>query len=143
MGTLQGIWVKKVRGKPMTAVDKAKALVAKGFDGGVGAASSRQVTVLAAEAWAEAEATLGVSVDPALRRANLLVAGIDLARTTGRVLRVGDLRLEITGETKPCHQMDAAVDGLRTALAPDWRGGAHGVVLGEATIRVGDPVGWD
>ena len=143
MGTLQGIWVKEVRGKPMNAVDEAKALPNQGFDRGVGEASSRQLTVLAAEAWAEAEATLGVSVDPALRRANLLVAGIDLARTTGRVLRVGDLRLEITGETKPCHQMDAAVDGLRTALAPDWRGGAHGVVIAEASIRVGDPVSWD
>ena len=49
--------------------------------------------LLAAEAWADVEAMLGVSVDPALRRANLLVAGVDLAETTGRVLRVGGLRL--------------------------------------------------
>ena len=82
-------------------------------------------------------------MDPALRRANLLVAGVDLAGTIGRVLRIGDLRLEITGETKPCHQMDDAVDGLRAALEPDWRGGAHGVVLSDATVRMGDPVGWD
>ena len=127
----------------MTAVDEAKALADQGFDGGVREASTRQVTVLAAEAWANAEATVGMSVDPALRRANLLVAGVDLAGTIGRVLRIGDLRLEITGETKPCHQMDDAVDGLRAALEPDWRGGAHGVVLGDATVRMGDPVGWD
>ena len=143
MGTLRGIWVKEAHGEPMTAVDEAQALAGQGFDGGVGEASTRQVTVLAAEAWADVEAMLGVSVDPALRRANLLVADVDLAGTTGRVLHVGDLRLEITGETKPCHQMDTAVDGLRTALKPDWRGGAHGVVLGDATVRVGDPVGWD
>ena len=143
MGTLRGIWVKEVRGGPMTAVDEAKALAGRGFDGGAGEASTRQLTVLAAEAWADAEATLGMSVDPALRRANLLVEGLDLAGTTGRVLRVGDLRLEITGETKPCHQMDSAVDGLRAALEPDWRGGAHGMVLGDATVRMGDPVGWD
>jgi len=143
VGTLQGIWIKETRGEPMTAVDEAKVLASQGFDGGVGEASTRQVTVLAAEAWADVEAMLGVSVDPALRRANLLVAGVDLAGATGRVLRVGDLRLEITGETKPCHQMDTAVDGLRTALEPDWRGGAHGVVLGDATVRVGDQVGWD
>ena len=143
MGTLQGIWIKEARGEPMTAMDEVKALAGQGVDGGVGEASTRQVTVLAAEAWADVEAMLGVSVDPALRRANLLVAGVDLAGTTGRVLRVGDLRLEITGETKPCHQMDTAVDGLRAALEPDWRGGAHGVVLGDATVRVGDPVGWD
>ena len=143
MGTLQGIWIKEARGEPMTAVDEAKALAGQGFDGGVGEASTRQVTVLAAEAWADVEATLGMSVDPALRRANLLVAGLDLTGTTGRVLRVGDLRLEITGETKPCHQMDTAMDGLRAALEPEWRGGAHGVVLGDANVRVGDPVGWD
>ncbi len=143
MGTLRGIWVKEAHGEPMTAVDEAQALAGQGFDGGVGEASTRQVTVLAAEAWADVEATLGMSVDPALRRANLLVAGLDLAGATGRVLRVGDLRLEITGETKPCHQMDFAVDGLRAALEPDWRGGAHGVVLGDATVRMGDPVGWD
>jgi MOSC domain-containing protein YiiM len=135
--------MKKVRGEPMTAVDEARALAGQGFDGGVGEASTRQVTVLAVEAWAHAEAMLGVSVDPALRRANLLVAGVDLAGTAGRVLRVGDLRLEITGETKPCYQMDAAVNGLRAALEPDWRGGAHGVVLNDATVRTGDPVGWD
>ena len=143
MGTLQGIWIKEVRGAPMTAVDEAKALADQGFDGGVREFSTRQVTVLAAEAWADAEATVGMSVDPALRRANLLVAGVDLAGTIGRVLRIGDLRLEITGETKPCYQMDDAVDGLRAALEPDWRGGAHGVVLGDATVRMGDPVGWD
>ena len=143
MGTLQGIWIKEVRGEPMTAVDEAKALAGQGFNRGVGEASTRQVTVLAVEAWADAEATVGMSVDPALRRANLLVAGVDLAGTTGRVLRVGDLRLEITGETKPCYQMDAAVDGLRAALEPDWRGGAHGVVLNDATIRMGDSVGWN
>ena len=143
MGTLQGIWVKEAHGEPMIAVDEAKALAGQGFDGGVGEASTRQVTVLTAEAWADVETTLGMSVDPALRRANLLVAGLDLTGTTGRVLRVGDLRLEITGETKPCHQMDTAVDGLRAALEPDWRGGAHGVVLSDATVRMGDPVGWD
>jgi len=143
VGTLQGIWVKEARGEPMTAVDEAKALAGQGFDGGIREASTRQLTVLAAETWADAEATLGMSVDPALRRANLLVADLDLAGTTGRVLRVGDLRLEITGETKPCHQMDAAVDGLRDALEPDWRGGVHGEVLGDATVRVGDPVSWD
>ena len=143
MGTLQGIWIKEVRGEPMTAVDEAKALAGQGFDGGVREASTRQVTVLAAEAWADAETALGASVDPTLRRANLLVDGVDLAGTTGKVLRIGNLRLEITGETTPCHWMDAAKGGLQAALEPHWRGGAHGVVLADATVRVGDPVDWD
>lgn len=137
------IWIKKSHGEPMVSVNEAKALAGSGLRGGVAEASTRQVTVLAAEAWAEVEAILGISVDPAIRRANLLVAGVDLAKTTGRILRVGDLRVEIKGETTPCHWMDNAIDGLREALEPDWRGGAHGVVLDDATVRVGDPVSWD
>ena len=55
MGTLQGIWVKEARGAPMTAVDEAKALAGQGFDGGIREASTRQLTVLAAETWADAD----------------------------------------------------------------------------------------
>ena len=50
---------------------------------------------------------------------------------------------EIRGETRPCHLMEAAVDGLRGALDPDWRGGAYGVALGDAVINVGDVVAWE
>ena len=142
MGTLQQIWLKTGRGKPMIAVNKTRAISNQGLEGGVSEASHRQVTVLAVESWAAAEATLGLSVDPSLRRANLLVTGVDLTEPTGRVLQVGDLRLEITGETKPCLQMNAVTEGLRTALEPHWRGGVHGVVLGDATLRVGDEVTW-
>lgn len=126
----------------MIAVNEARALLGHGLEGGVAEASHRQVTILDTESWSATEVALGLSVDPSLRRANLLVTGVDLTETTGRVLQVGDLRLEITGETKPCLQMNAVKEGLRAALEPHWRGGAHGVVLGEAALRVGDPVTW-
>jgi hypothetical protein len=38
--------------------------------------------------------------------------------------------------------MDQAFPGLREALKPHWGGGVYGVVLNNATISRGDPVGW-
>jgi hypothetical protein len=35
--------------------------------------------------------------------------------------------------------MDEQCAGLRSALSPDWGGGAYGVVLDDGLVRVGDP----
>jgi MOSC domain-containing protein YiiM len=86
---------------------------------------------------------LGAAVDPSARRANLLLAGVPLAHTTGRVLRVGAARLAIAGELAPCRRMDEALPGLRAAMTPDWGGGAFARVLTGGRIRVGDPVTWE
>jgi MOSC domain-containing protein YiiM len=115
----------------------------EGIVGNADRGGDRQVTILATERWADVEADLGRSVEPSTRRANLFVEGVELADSSGRVLRVGDARIEIRGETRPCHLMEAAVDGLRGALDPDWRGGAYGVALGDAVINVGDVVAWE
>jgi MOSC domain-containing protein YiiM len=85
---------------------------------------------------------LGPAVDPVMRRANLLVRGVRLAGTRGRTLAIGAVKVRIHGETRPCHQMDEALPGLRAALEPDWRGGVFGEVLDDGEIAVGDPVRW-
>jgi MOSC domain-containing protein YiiM len=77
------------------------------------------------------------------RRANLLIEGLQLEETTGRLLRVGDLLLEVTGETKPCDRMEEAAPGLRGALSSDWRGGVTCRVVEGGSISVGDIVGWE
>ncbi len=59
------------------------------------------------------------------------------------MLRVGASRVQIYGETRPCHLMDEAHPGLQRALDPDWRGGVYGQVLADAEIAVGDAVGWE
>jgi len=102
--------------------------------------SDRAVTVLSREAWTAACRTLGETLPWTLRRANLLVEGVDLTGSVGRRLLVGELVLEIREETEPCRVMDAIHPGLRAALAPDWRGGVTCRVLTPAEIRVGAKV---
>ena len=58
-------------------------------------------------------------------------------------MRIGDLQLEITGETDPCARMEEQVSGLRQALTPDWRGGVTCRVRSSGRIAVGDAVSLD
>lgn len=111
-----------------------------GLVGNANRGGKRQVTVLELETWEHHMAALGGAVDPAHRRANLLVSGCDLRNARGRVLVVGDTAILIRGETKPCEQMEELLPGLRARMFSDWGGGAFGEVLRGGTIRVGDPV---
>jgi MOSC domain-containing protein YiiM len=101
----------------------------------------RQVTVLLPiEGWRDACAELGAELRWTIRRANLLVEGLDLKEQTGARLGIGDLLLEITGEVDPCERMDAQAPGLTSALEPAWRGGVSCRVLRDGTIQIGDPI---
>ncbi|MFW6027532.1 MAG: MOSC domain-containing protein, partial [bacterium] len=75
-----------------------------------------------------------------VRRANLLVSGLELEETTGKRLQVGGVTLEITGECDPCGRMEAQQEGLRAALTPDWRGGITCTVVEGGRVTVGDAV---
>lgn len=142
-GELEAIWRKRRRKQPMQPLQEARLVEGEGLEGNVPQGGRRQVTVLARGAWEDAEEALGRSVDPSARRANLLVRGIDLEDTEGRVLSVGACRIVVRGETKPCGRMDEQADGLQEALRPEWRGGVYGQVLEGGEIRVGDRVGWE
>ena len=83
-----------------------------------------------------------MKLDPALRRANILVSGIDLEASKGRTLRLGSIWILVRGETKPCNIMEETCPGLKEALQPHWRGGVYGEVLEDGAIRVGDAVAW-
>ncbi len=138
-GHLETIWVKRAHKGPMDEVAEA-VLDDQGIVDNADRGGRRQVTVISAEAWADACAALGDPVDPVTRRANLLVSGLDLADSRGRTLRIGDTALEITTETVPCRLMDMFHDGLMGALKPAWRGGISARVVTPGIIRTGDPV---
>lgn len=142
-GSLLSIWRKQGPGQPMLPQPEGELVAGEGLAGSAPTKGKRQVTVLSQEAWRLAAAEAGEpEADPSLRRANLLVTGVDLKESAGRTLRVGAARIRIHGETKPCQRMDAAALRLRETLAPDWRGGAFGEVVEGGTVRPGDAVGW-
>lgn len=139
-GRLEGIWIKRFRGAPLDAIDHASVRAGHGIDGNASHGRLRQVTLLEREAWEQVAARLGRPVDPATRRANLWVSGVSLADSRGRKIAIGDVRVLIHGETRPCHLMDEAAAGLRAAMSEPWAGGAFGEVCNDGEIRVGDAV---
>ena len=143
MGRLEAIWLKRARGGPMDSVDEAVAVEGRGLEGGADFDRDRQVTLVEREVFDRVKGQLDDSVEPVMRRANLMVSGIRLEGTGDQTLAVGDLRIRVRGETRPCGRMDEACEGLVDALDPNWGGGAHGSVLNDATITVGDEVRWE
>jgi len=141
-GRLVAIWVKRFKRGPMDPKPEAALVAGRGIEGNANQGGKRQVTILSSEAWREMMAEVGGDVDPSTRRSNFMVSGIDFTDSRGRILEIGDVRILIHGETRPCELMDEAHDGLRSAMASPWRGGAFGEVLDDGAVSVGDPVSW-
>jgi len=124
----------------MDPVEAAALDAMAGLVGNANRSRRRQVTIIARERWNELMRDLGARLPPSTRRANLMVSGIDLQNSRGRILRVGRARLQINGETKPCEQMEAAQAGLQALMRERWGGGVFAEVIESGEIRVGDTV---
>jgi MOSC domain-containing protein YiiM len=145
-GELIAIWIKRFKRGPMDPVQSARLVAGRGIAGNADQGGKRQVTMIDEAAWEAASRTLGflpgMTPDPRLRRANLMLRGINLFKTHTRILRIGDCRIRIYGEVTPCRKIEESLPGLQEALRPEWRGGAFGEVLDDGEIRVGDLVSW-
>src|SRR6185503_4324305 len=95
-------------GGRMDAQSQAVLEPGKGLVGNADRGGRRQVTLISSERWSELMTEVGASLGPEARRANLVLSGIDLENTRGRVLRVGSCLLRVGGETRPCEQMEDA-----------------------------------
>jgi MOSC domain-containing protein YiiM len=142
-GTLERIWLKRAQGGVMDGVTAATLEVDRGLHGNANRGGRRQVTIISQERWAELTGVLGADLPPATRRANLMVSGIDLENSRGRVLRVGSTRLRINGETRPCEQMEQAHAGLQELMRDRWGGGAFAEVVEGGEIQLGASVQWE
>lgn len=140
MSELTQIWIKRMHKGPMDPASKAAVVAGKGIVGNANQGGKRQVTIVSNKNWEAVTAPLGVTPDPRMRRANLLVSDIDFTNARGKVLQVGSVRIRIFGETRPCEQMEAVTPGLQEAMSVPWGGGAFGEVLDDGEIAVGDPV---
>jgi len=122
----------------MDAVEEARLVAGHGIVGNADQGRRRQVTIIEEETWVSLMRETGGSLNPSSRRANLMVRGVPLLNSRGRILQLGSCRIRILGETKPCEQMEAALPGLQAAMYREWRGGAFGEVLDDGVIRRGD-----
>ena len=140
-GRLLGIAIRSQPGVSMVPVDRVFVTKEDGLSGDDrGGSQRRAVTVLSMESWAEACEAVETSLPWTTRRANLLVEGLYLEHSTGHKLQIGEIKLEVTGETRPCDIMEAACSGLREALKSAWRGGITCQVVEAGEIQVGDKV---
>jgi MOSC domain-containing protein YiiM len=133
------IWIKRAHGGPMDSVDQAQLVAGHGLAGNADQGGWRQVTVIDEDAWRKATEELGVDVDPSARRANVMIRGLDLEKSRGRQLILGDCVINIRGENPPCRLMDQ----MQEFLKPHWRAGIFGEIVQGGTIRVGDKVAFD
>src|SRR5437867_11033589 len=140
---LEAIWIKRAHRGKRDEVREAAAIAGQGLQGNVDRSRRRQVTIIERETWDAITRELGEDVPASSRRANLMVSGVELKETRGKVLRVGGVRLAIGGETTPCERMDEAFPGLRDALRPNWGGGVFAQILDDGVITVGDAVSWE
>jgi MOSC domain-containing protein YiiM len=142
-GRVLRLWVRRALRGAMDARESIELVPGGGVQGSADRGGRRQVTLLEREVWDALMRDLGRDAGPETRRANVLVSGIDLRASRGRVLRLGGTRIRIGGEVKPCERMEEAVAGLRAAMYPEWRGGAFGQILDGGIVAVGDLVEWD
>ena len=138
MPRIEKLWIKPAKGAAMQPVEELSIGSEDGVAGNK--PQERPVTFIAQERWAELMDQMDADLDPSTRRANVMVSGIDLVESTGKTIRIGEVELVVRGETRPCHQMEAALPGLEEAMRHRWGGGAWAVVVTGGKIRTGDAV---
>lgn len=141
MAKLLGIATRSKKRAEMQLLQSAEVSLASGVANDFrGKPGKRQVTVMSQEGWQTACAEANVELSWTERRANLLIAGLDLEQSAGRILKIGELQLLITRETDPCKRMEETQPGLPDAMAKQWRGGVCCQVIEAGQIAVGDEV---
>ena len=135
------LWIRPTTGGPMEARESLELVAGEGVVGDHTYGRMRHVTIVFEDDWNAAAAELLREVDPAGRRANVLVTGSGGLAYVGTTIRLGDAVIEIKSETAPCPVMDEAAPGMKDALAPDGRAGVWGRVTVGATLRIGDGLG--
>ena len=136
MAEIVSIWIKRAHGGAMDRVDEAQLIAGRGLVGSADQGGWRQITIISEESWRNATAELGADVDSSARRANVMIRGLDLQKSRGKKLQLGDCVINVRGENPPCRLMNEMQQPLRS----HWRAGVFGEIVHGGTIRAGDSV---
>ena len=137
-GSLTAIYLRAGARIPVKSTREAKAIANVGLEGDHARGGRRQITVLSEEGWAAACREFGSEVDPSVRRANLLVRGIDLGERIRGELRIGEVVIEVLSECRPCELLDQdGNEGLCASLRADRRAGVSGRIVQGGDLKVG------
>ena len=139
-GIVRAIAFRPTDSDPMREIEECRVLVNRGLELENRPPGKRSLTLLSRESWIDTCRDLRADLPWWIRRANLLVEGLDLAATIGHTVEIGAIRVYIHDETRPCKLMDEQHEGLRAALKGEFRGGVFGQVLNEGVIRIGDEI---
>jgi MOSC domain-containing protein YiiM len=144
MGKVIGIATCDKKGADMVVNASANVTIEKGigddFRGARADARDRQVSIMTQENWDLVCQELGAKLHWTMRKANILISGIDLENSTGSILKIGNFFLEITGELPVGNGMEKQYKGLKDALKPNWRGGVSAKVIQEGVVNENDEV---
>jgi len=140
VGTVTGLAVRTGVGAAMQELDSLQALTDGGVEGDVPAPIHRGITLLSRRQWEEVVAEIGMDYPWYTRRANVLVDCDSLSHLMEQTIEIGDVVVQITGETDPCAVMEAIHPRLKEALTPEMRGGVYGRILQGGAIAIGATV---
>lgn len=140
VGIVSGLAVRTGVRAAMQELDSVEAVANGGIAGDVPAPVDRGITLLASRQWQEVVAELGVDYPWHTRRANVLIDCDRLGHLLGETIEIGEVVIQIKGETDPCHVMEAIHPRLKEVLTPELRGGVYGRVLQGGSITIGATV---
>jgi MOSC domain-containing protein YiiM len=139
-GRLEWIGLRPARRVDMQAVDRAE-LQDHGLAGDHARPGKRAVTLIQGEHLPVIAALAGCpAITPGQLRRNLVVSGVNLSATRGRILAIGPALLRVTGPCAPCSRMETAL-GPGGYNAMRGHGGWCAEVLDPGPISTGDQVG--
>jgi MOSC domain-containing protein YiiM len=120
---------------PMEELSEVQSMADAGFEGcaHARAGGKRQVLLV------DRETLDAMDLPPGVLRENITTEGINVnGLSLGQLLRIGDVRLEVSAVCAPCDLMEKIRPGLRKELY--GRRGMLCRVIGGGTIRRGDTI---
>lgn len=148
---IEGIFIAETAGSPMQPVASALAVADRGLerdryfdDRGTWPVTDRvrggnHVTLMESEAITAIAAELGVVVNPAETRRNLLTSGVRLSDLEGKTFRVGEALLRGLRPCDPCGYLER-LSGKPMKTLMQQRGGLRADVIRGGSISVGSEI---